>query len=205
MFKRKIPIPVHMNLLFGTFGAKLIVPIFCFYLLMYVSLFNSLRANQTDIFFVIPFLMMYGVYYVLIQRKYMRTIKLFRIGLIAKGTLKEKKQTIVAERRFLTGTKYYYKYIFQFKDVNEEKHLCTEWSTMDNEFERRKEASIVYAPHAPKNAIALGLIYGGPYVIEDRIISGDKPNITTVVNGCLAAVSGLIIFLFVVLAVHGML
>lgn len=103
MFQRKIPISVHMNLLFGPFGAKLIVPIFCFYMLMYVSLFNSLRANR--------------------------------------------KQTIVAERRFLSCTQYYYKYTFQFKDVNEKRHFCTEWSTTDNDFERRKEASIVYAPH----------------------------------------------------------
>ncbi|SUA99096.1 Uncharacterised protein [Paenibacillus thiaminolyticus] len=81
MFQRKIPISVHMNLLFGPFGAKLIVPIFCFYMLMYVSLFNSLIANRTAIFFAIPFLIMYGVYYLFIQRKYMRTIKLLRIGL----------------------------------------------------------------------------------------------------------------------------
>ncbi|WCF10639.1 hypothetical protein NDS46_12670 [Paenibacillus thiaminolyticus] len=123
----------------------------------------------------------------------MRTIKLLRNGLIAKGTLKEKKQAIIAERRFLSGTQYYYKYTFQFKDVNEKRHFCTEWSTTDNDFERRKEASIVYAPHIPKEAIALGLLYGGPYVIEDRIISGGKPSITTVVNGCLAAVSVVII------------
>ncbi|MFD3274420.1 hypothetical protein ACE3MS_30460 [Paenibacillus dendritiformis] len=199
MFQRKIPISVHMNLLFGPFGAKLIVPIFCFYLFMYVSLFNSLRENHTDIFFAIPFLIMYGVYYLLIQRKYMRTIKLFRIGLIAIGTLKEKKQTIVAGRRFLSDTQYYYKYTFQFKDVNEKRHFYTEWSTIDNDFERRKEASIVYAPHAPKNAIALGLIYGGPYVIEDRIISGGKPDITTVVNGCIAVVSVSFLFLLFLL------
>ncbi|WGU96420.1 hypothetical protein QJQ58_09360 [Paenibacillus dendritiformis] len=195
MFQRKIPISVHMNLLFGPFGAKLIVPIFCFYMLMYVSLFNSLRANRTDILFAIPFLIMYGVYYLFIQRKYMRTIKLLRIGRIAKGTLKEKKQTIVAERGFLSGTQYYYKYTFRFNDVNGKRHFCTEWSTTDNDFERRKEASIVYAPHIPKKAIALGLLYGGPYVIEDRIISGGKPNITTVGNGCLAAVSVIISFL----------
>ncbi|MFE5324540.1 DUF3592 domain-containing protein [Paenibacillus sp. NPDC056579] len=134
------------------------------------------RGNMfpLDLIFVYLFPIAGALFTYFCLRQYIRSVPLLTKGVLAKGTLISKEETILSENK-----KPVYKLTFQYKDMDGNIHQASVHTSLPEMLEDDHEEALVYDSNRPGNSLMIDSI-AGETTIDDHIVH-TKPRLHVII------------------------